>query len=487
MKNTALLSRLFGLCIFLFFTSPPTILAQSPALQNRLNQLRHELPQVMDSAGIPGLAISVLEGDFAWNYGFGFKNAETQTLVKSQTVMEAASLSKPVFAYLVLKLVDKGRIDLDKPLVSYVPKETLERRFFKGSIQHVHVNLITARMVLTHSTGFPNWRQAGEAIDLQFMPGSSYQYSGEGFILLQVVVEHIMHRPLNKLARTYVFDPLGMENSSFRWEPSFETEMAHGHDASGEVFAFRKPDRERAAYSLFTTAEDYGKFLRALLSHDGLSEGVFTDMLKAQISTGYGVSGQFAWGLGIGLLQLDEDKAIWHWGDNGIYKCFFIGIPARKIGFVYFTNSTQGLSIGKKIAQSILQEELSNFDHLGYDSYNSPELLLAKIMRDDGIVQGVRYYEDLKVKYNPQKPPLDEQALTRMGYQLLAGNKLEEAVELFKINVDLHPDSWNAFDSLGEAYMRQGNDRLAIVNYERSLRLNPQNANGLKMLKLLRE
>jgi cytochrome c-type biogenesis protein CcmH/NrfG len=74
-----------------------------------------------------------------------------------------------------------------------------------------------------------------------------------------------------------------------------------------------------------------------------------------------------------------------------------------------------------------------------------------------------------------------------MGYQLLAGNKLEEAVELFKINVDLHPNSWNAFDSLGEAYMRQGNDRLAIVNYERSLRLNPENANGLKMLKLLRE
>jgi CubicO group peptidase (beta-lactamase class C family) len=487
METKALLSRLFGISILFLLISTSTIFAQTTDLQTRLTQLRHGLPQIMDSAEVPGLSIAVLEGDFVWQQGFGFKNAESQTLVKSQTVFEAASLSKPVFAYLVLKLAEKGRIDLDKPLVNYVSKETLERLFFKGPLLEVNANLITARIVLTHSTGFPNWRKPEEAIRLQFLPGSAYKYSGEGYMLLQLVVEQLMHRPLNKLARIYVFDPLGMQNSSFRWEPDFETMMAHGHDASGQVFAFRKPAQEAAAYSLFTTAEDYGKFMQALLTHDGLSDLTFADMFKPQISTGYGKEQQCSWGLGLGLQNVDQGKAFWHWGDNGIYKCFMMGIPEKKMGFVYFTNSANGLNMGEKIVEFLLDEHIPNFNHLGYDCYNSPALLLAKIMRDDGIVQGVRYYEDLKVKFDPQKPPLDEQALMRMGYQLLAGSKPEEAVELFKINVELHPSSWNAFDSLGEAYMLQGNDRLAIVNYERSLRLNPQNANGIKMLKKLRK
>lgn len=487
MESKALLSRLFGISLLFVLFSSSTIFAQTADLQTRLTQLRHGLPQIMDSAEVPGLSIAVLEGDFVWQQGFGFKNAESQTLVKAQTVFEAASLSKPVFAYLVLKLAEKGRIDLDKPLVNYVSKETLERLFFKGPLLEVHVNLITARIVLTHSTGFPNWRKPEEAIRLEFLPGSAYKYSGEGYMLLQVVVEQLTHRPLNKLARTYVFDPLGMQNSSFRWEPDFETMMAHGHDEAGQVFVFRKTAQEAAAYSLFTTAEDYGKFMQALLMHDGLSDLTFADMFKPQIPTGYGKEQQCAWGLGLGLQNVDQGKAFWHWGDNGIYKCFMMGIPEKKMGFVYFTNSANGLNMGEKIVEFLLGEDFPNFSHLGYDCYNSPTLLLAKIMRDDGIVQGVRYYEDLKVKFDPQKPPLDEQALMRMGYQLLAGNKPEEAIELFKINVELHPDSWNAFDSLGEAYMLQGNDRLAIVNYERSLRLNPQNANGIKMLKKLRK
>ncbi len=487
MKFKALLSRLLEFSILLPFLGSQVAFAQSPALKMGLHQLRHELPQIMDSAGVPGLAIAVFEGDFSWQQGFGFKNAESQSLVKTHSIFEAASLSKPVFAFLVLKLMEKGRIDLDKPLVNYVSREELERRFFHGPMSERNVNLITARMVLTHSSGFPNWRAPNQPIQLKSLPGREYKYSGEGYMLLQVAVEEIMHRPLNKLARTYVFDPLGMTNSSFRWEDDFEAEMAHGHDGKGQVFAFRKPKIEAAAFSLFTTVEDYGKFLQALLMQDGLEASTFQAMFKPYISTGYGQADHFAWGLGVGIQELEQGKAIWHWGDNNIYRCFFIGIPEKKLGFVFFTNSSNGLSIGKRIARYLLNENIRNFQYLGYDCYDSPELLLARIMRDNGIVKGVRFYEDLKVKYEPQKPPLDEQSLIRMGYQLLAGNKLEEAVELFKINAELHPNSWNAFDSLGEAYMRQGNDRLAIVNYERSLRLNPQNTNGLKMLKKLRE
>ena len=258
--------------------------------------------------------------------------------------------------------------------------------------------------------------------------------------------------------------------------------MAHGHNEEGKVLDFRKQVKAGAAYSLLTTTTDYAKFVIALLKGTGLSEAHHKDMLRAHISTGYGTVGTYNWGLGIGLQQTPQGPAFWHWGDNGIFKCFMIGLPATGEGLVYFTNSANGLNIGQKLVAQTLGISCPTFSLLGYDQYDSPVYLLGKQMAEDGIISGMRLYHHLKSDHIGDTPLFEEPALNALGYRLLQRQKLEEATEVFKIQVEQFPDSWNAYDSIAEAYMRQGKRELAIINYERSLRLNPENENGRKML-----
>src|SRR4030095_1153264 len=125
----------------------------------------------------------IRDGKIIWNHAFGVKNASTREPVDDNTVFEAASLSKPVMAYAALKLVDAGKLDLDKPLAQY-----LEKPYLEGDDR---LNLITARRVLTHTTGFPNWRQQGQPLKIVFPPGERFSYSGEGFVYLQKVIERL--------------------------------------------------------------------------------------------------------------------------------------------------------------------------------------------------------------------------------------------------------------------------------------------------------
>jgi CubicO group peptidase (beta-lactamase class C family) len=355
-------------------------------------------------------------------------------------------------------------------------------RFFKGEIPDKRVNMITARMALTHSTGFPNWRPKGEKLTVNFLPGSEYSYSGEGYMLLQRVVEHIMRRPLNRLVRTYVFDPLGMENSSFIWEDEYASLMANGHNAAEEVQDFRKQKKSGAAYSMLTTAADYGKFVRALMYGEGLRKDLHREMMKPQIGTGYGEENGFAWGLGIGLQETKYGRALWHWGDNGIFKCYMVAIPKAKVGVVFFTNSSNGLSLGDKIVSFTLKDQHPTFQHLGYDQYDSPTQLIKMAITRGTVTDGVRVYREVKKNHPALGSPFNEESITRLGYQLMEQENIEAAIEIFKINIREFPDSWNGYDSLGEAYLLKGEEQLAIKNYQQSIRLNPNNENGKKML-----
>ena len=138
----------------------------------------------MREHAIPGLSMVVIEnGEVALHFELGVKNTETKESVDEETLFETASLSKPVFAYGVLKLVEKGKLDLDKPLVAYLP--------YPDIANDERGHSITARMVLAHTTGFPNWRPKNAPLKIHFQPGDRFSYSGEGFLFLQKVVEQV--------------------------------------------------------------------------------------------------------------------------------------------------------------------------------------------------------------------------------------------------------------------------------------------------------
>ncbi len=183
--------------------------------------LTRDIPRLIRDADIPGLSMAVVRnGRVVWARAFGTVNDSAQTPVDTETIFEAASLSKPVFAYLVLRLVDRGELDLDRPLADMLPYPRLahDDRYKR----------ITARMVLSHGTGLPNW--GGERLTLRFEPGSAYGYSGEGFVYLQKVLERVTGRPLDALARREVFQPLGMTRSSYLWQERFDGNAAYGKD-----------------------------------------------------------------------------------------------------------------------------------------------------------------------------------------------------------------------------------------------------------------
>jgi CubicO group peptidase (beta-lactamase class C family) len=331
-------------------------------------QLERDVPELMKKGGVPGLGMAVIrDGKTTWVHGFGIKETTTGQPVTVETVLEAASLSKPVFAYGVLKLVEQGKLGLDVPLTTYLPKP-----YIAGDERLVK---ITARVVLSHRTGFPNWRGDDGLLPIYFTPGERFSYSGEGYIYLQRVVEQITGKPLNEYMTEAVFKPLGMTSSSYVWRPDFDALTATGHDSDGKPTELWKPKEAGAASTLNTTAKDYALFVEAVLNGKGLKPETLHEMETPQVALDpecricinhepKQLSKNLFWGLGWGIQRKDGDDVLWHWGDNGSFKCFVIAEPKTKSGVVMFANSENGLEVAKPAIDEAMGMESLAFQWL---------------------------------------------------------------------------------------------------------------------------
>jgi len=303
---------------------------------------------------VPGLSLALIRnGRIYWAKSFGVKDGGAP--VTNDTTFEAASLSKVVFAYAVLKLADRGKIDLDAPLQSY-----LDAPYIEGDPR---INKITARLVLTHRTGFPNWRPK-EGLSIHFAPGDHFSYSGEGFVFLEKAVERITGQSFNEFMKQMVFTPLRMTSSSYIWRQDYDARTAIGHDKNGKAQDKWKPKEANPASSLQTTALDYARFMTALLDGKGLKPDTLKQMETPQTAVQLNctvncfdvapLSTTISWGLGVGLEKTSAGPAFWHWGDNGSFKAYMVGFPEQKSGFVMFTNSENGLTIADAVVQTAL-------------------------------------------------------------------------------------------------------------------------------------
>jgi len=470
----------------------PSLLSQAPAQtaafqtpnSTTITTLEQRIPVLLKDASVPGLSIALIRDDKTyWLHSFGVRDEKTHQPVTDQTIFEAASLSKPVLAYGVLKLVDQGKLNLDTPLSSYLPKPYLEG--------DPRIEKITARIVLSHRTGFPNWRN-GDTLTIHFTPGERFSYSGEGFVYLQKVVEQITGKPLNEYINEAVFQPLGMTSSSYVWRPDYDERTASPHDAGEQAQDKYKPKDANAASSLHTTAVDYAIFVEALLRGTGLRPQTFREMLTPQIAVDPDcrnctdrdapkqLSKTVFWGLGVGIQQTKEGESFWHWGDNGGFKCYMLAYPKQKIGMVVFTNGENGLAIVNEIEHKAIGGAQPAYTWIKYDSYDSPPFQFARACREKGASPAIEQFHAALTDGQ-----ISEETINSAGYTLLNAKKLSDAIALFQLNVHLHPNSANAYDSLGEGHMTNGEKELAIENYKKSLELNPKNANAISTLKKL--
>jgi len=345
-----------------FSLFPPMLPARNepkPPADPTILQLEKDAPELMKKDRVPGLEIAVIRnGKTTWLHAFGVKDAKTNQPVTNETTFEAASLSKPVFAYAVLKLVDQGKLGLDVPLTTYLPKPYIadDDRLAK----------ITARLILSHRSGLPNWRFGDDGLlHIYFTPGDRFSYSGEGYIYLQRVVEQITGKPLNDYMTEAVFTPLGMTSSSYVWRPEFDALTATGHDENETPEKKWKPDEAGVASTLNTTARDYALFVEAILNGKDLKPATLREMETPQVALDPAcricinqepktLSTTLFWGVGWGIQRKDGREDLWHWGDNGSFKAFVMAEPKTKSAVVIFANSTNGLDLAHPLVDEAM-------------------------------------------------------------------------------------------------------------------------------------
>ncbi|MBO6574339.1 MAG: serine hydrolase [Rhodothermales bacterium] len=429
--------------------------------------------EVLEEAEITGLGAAIVEdGRISWAGAFGVRSAATNPAVDTSTVFEAASLTKPVVALVALQLVEEGLLDLDRPLAEYVEYPDLAHTGRGGEI--------TARMVLSHTSGLPNWRPQGGQLDLRNAPGSTFGYSGEGFVYLQRAMEAVARRPLHTMVEDRVFVPLGMPSSSLVWREAFGPFVAVGHADDGTPLDKFTPGEANAAYSLHTTAADYARFLAAFLRGWSLSDAIWQDAVSRQADAGDGL----AWGLGWGLQRTAQGESVWHWGDNRGYKAFVAGYPGQGRGFVFFSNSDNGMLALHRLVEVLDGTTHPSVPWLNYERFDNPSFQVGRTLRAamaDSTGPSLREaYRGAQDRF--PRSAFTEDTLNDLGYRLLRAGRYEDAIEVFELNVQEYPDASNPYDSLGEAFMVSGQLEKALLNYRVSVDLDPGNTNGRAMI-----
>jgi CubicO group peptidase (beta-lactamase class C family) len=357
-------------------------------------ELDNKIASLMKAANVQGLGVTVFNNNEpVYKKAFGYKRIDTKEPIKTNTNFYGASLSKVVFAVLVMKLVEEGVIDLDKPLQDYLLKpiyEYVPTKKWHDNYRDLKADSlykkITARMCLDHTSGFPNWRwyESDQKLRVKFMPGSRYQYSGEGLVYLQVVLEHMLGRSLEELMRENIFMPLHMERSSYTWQAAFENDYCFGHQSTGALYEKDKDNDARSASTLETTLDDFTLFTMAVLKNSLLKPATTDQMFTAQIrlrsiqqfgplslvdsTANDGI--QLGYGLGWGLLQSPYGVGAFKEGHGDGFQHYSIIFPSRDIGIIILSNSDNAESIFKELLETAIADRFTPWYWQNYIPYN---------------------------------------------------------------------------------------------------------------------
>ena len=462
-----------------------------------------------------GVVLAEDNGKVIYSKGFGYANFEKKTQVDTETVFEIASISKPFTSMAVMMLVERGKLKYDEDIKKYFPNLSYEG--------------ITIRHLLTHTSGLPEYldlfyeknhgwdrssiKTNADVIALLendkppvgFKPGERFLYSNTGYVLLASIVEKVSGKPFAEFLRVNIFKPLGMKNTQIHTRLSREpiSNLAVGYLRpwllKDEYVLPEK--RDGAAFvitlggivgdgSIHSTAGDllkWGKsFSTEKLVKKKTIEEAFTPVILKDGSAGkmYENSRGLDSGYGYGWIirkGADDGRIVWHTGGWPGYVTFYSRNLDRRQTVVVLTNADS--TAAPRAGQAI--EKILNGQ-----TYEMPKLSIARALaatvNSEGAEKAAKLYRELK-QNKPAEHIFNQAELNRLGYELLEQEKFTDAIVILKLNVEEYPEAGDPYDSLGEAYMKNGERELAIKNYERSLELDPKNQNAVDMLKKLKE
>ena len=475
-RNTAIL-------IVLLSTATVASLAQDKAA--KIDEL---LKRYSEFGQFNGSALVAENGRVIYKKGFGYANMEWKIPNDVDTRFRLASVTKQFTAAVILQLVEQGKIKLDGHVTDYLPdyrKDTGDR--------------VTIHQLLNHTSGIPSYTDqpgffqndsrdnytVAEFVkkfasgDLLFEPGSKFAYNNSAYFLLGAIIEKVTGKSYAEAVTEHIFKPLGMNNSGYDLAGPIIPKRATGYQRAANGFVnapYLDMSLPYAAGSLYSTVEDLYLWDQALYADKILSAKSKEVMFKPGLE-------HYGYGLGINERELsDKTKVptIGHSGGINGFSTNIIRFVADKHLVVLLDNTSQGRF------QPAIITGIANI--LYGKSYETAKRSIGETIvitaGEKGIEAAIKQYRDLKAS-GTKEYDFDEDELNTAGYQLLRGGKTKEAIEIFKLNVEMFPNAYNPYDSLGEAYLAAGDKELAIKNYKRSVELNPKNQNGIDTIKRL--
>ncbi len=474
---------LFG--VFILLSLPFATIAQTKTEQiDKLLSLYHEYGQ------FNGSALVAENGKVIYKKGLGLANMEWDIPNQPNTKHRLGSITKQFTSMLIMQLVEQGKLKLDVPITTYLkdyPKSTGDQ--------------ITIHHLLTHTAGIPNYTSfpgffndhsrdpytPDEFVEvfkdstLQFTPGEKFAYSNSGYFLLGVILEKVSGKTYEQMLQENIFTPLKMNNTGFDHHSEILKNRATGYSKFGTSYTnsnYLDMSIPYAAGSMYSTVEDLYLWDQALYTDQLISKKSKDLVFTPDISTGKASYG-YGWGINYRPIGKTKDsiKVIGHGGGINGFNTIISRIPSDK-HLIVLLNNTGGTDLGQ------MSNSISGILY-GKD-YDTPKKSVAfsilGTIIDKGIASGLEEFENIK---SSEIYALDEGEMNRVGYQLLRIGKIKEAIEVFKLNVTSFPESGNVYDSLGEAYLENGNKELAIKNYKKSVEIDPSNTHGAKVLKEL--
>ncbi|MGC3948679.1 MAG: serine hydrolase domain-containing protein [Chryseolinea sp.] len=380
------------------FTNPSAIARLDGTLLSS-DSLEVHVSRLMKAAKVYGLALSVTnDGNTVYQRYFGYKNFSRHETFEAGTIFYGASLSKPILADIAVQLASEGILNLDTPLYKYLNRPlyeykttTLQRLLGSAYVDYSDLRFderykqITARMCLSHTTGLPNWRwlEDDRKLKIKSNPGARYSYSGEGMHLLQFVIEKLVDRSFDELAREKVFTQLNMSRTSYVWQKAYEGKYCVGHDGDGNNLRIPKSNTANGAGSLSTTLEDYSKYIHAVLSENEQYREMITPQIAITSKQQFGPNSlvtvadndsiKLSYGLGFGLYQTPYGKAFFKEGHLEGWQHYVVGFPERKYALILMANSDNAESIYKELIDLITGNKTTPWYWEGYIPYNSSD------------------------------------------------------------------------------------------------------------------
>ncbi len=342
--------------------------------------------RVMRAGKVTGLGLAILnDQEIVYLKAYGHRSLSKNLPLTEDSVMSAASFSKVTFAYMVMQLVQEAVLTLDKPISEYLPKPLPEYSDYKDLAGDERWKKITARMLLDHTSGFPNWRrfEDDQKLHIHFEPGSRFAYSGEGIDLLQLVIEKVSKKPLGTLMRERVFRPLGMTRTSMTWRLEFETNHAEGYDEQENSLGPQRRLRADAAGSMLTTPRDFARFMQAVMQGERLTKETREVMLHPQIAilskhefppfstetTEENKPIRLSYGLAWGLYWTPYGKAFFKEGHDDGWRNYTVCFDDAKMGIVIMTNSSNGEGLYKELLETLLKNTYTPVEWEGFAPY----------------------------------------------------------------------------------------------------------------------